>query len=137
MRVKTAAGHYNYCIISGSGQSSYSSISMLMKMTTGNWQAHLTALKKKIQAVIIQLCSHSTSNADCESVLGHVVLDARQLINFCVFINSFISVSFIAPERSALTERALDNSITVCVGIHHDASMSVIVFVKLSMDSKE
>lgn len=40
-RVKTARGHYSYCIISRSGQSSNSSISVLMKTTTSNWQARL------------------------------------------------------------------------------------------------
>lgn len=37
-RVKTARDHYSYCIISESGQSSYSSVSVLMKATADNWQ---------------------------------------------------------------------------------------------------
>lgn len=112
-RVKTRqGGHYSYGIISGSGQSSYSSISVLMKTTTGNWQARLTAeftLKKKAG------CYYSTLfpvHIKCKlSVWSTVRIKFKLLVylgacgvrgevanQFLCFINFFISVSFIAPE---------------------------------------
>lgn len=110
-RAKTARDHYSYCIISESGQSSYSSISALMKATTGNWQPYLTAEFTSRNAG----CYYSTLfpvHIKCKlSVQCAVRIECKLLVyfgacgvrgeaanQFLCFINFFISVSFIAPE---------------------------------------